>query len=78
LKGSKSLKPNGTYSIKPLLNDIRSLADLLGVSAENIQGLFSKGGLGKIKIDKNIFGFHASNFESVCGNNLQASFPATS
>ena len=36
------------YSIKPLHNDIPSLANLLEVSAENLQGLFVKAGLGKL------------------------------
>jgi hypothetical protein len=52
------------YSSRPLPNDIPSLADLLGVSAENLQGLFFKCRLEKIKIDKKICCFHASNFES--------------
>jgi hypothetical protein len=35
------------YSLKPLHSEILSLADLLGVSPENLQHLFVKGGLGK-------------------------------
>jgi hypothetical protein len=54
------------YSIKPLHNDIPSLADLLEVSAENLQGLFVKAGLGKLGHANNFFSFHASKFESFC------------
>jgi hypothetical protein len=52
------------YSIKPLQNDIPSLADLLEVSAENIQSLFAKAGLGKLGHNNNCFTFQASKFES--------------
>jgi hypothetical protein len=38
----------------------------LEVSAENLQSLFSKGGLGKFKTDKKICCFHASKFEIFC------------
>ncbi len=54
------------YSIKPLHNDIPSLADLLEVSAENLQGLFVKAGLGKLGHANNFFSFHASKFETFC------------
>jgi hypothetical protein len=47
------------YSIKPLQNSIPSLAGLLEVSAENLQCLLVKGGLGKFrKVDK-LFKFQA-------------------
>ena len=40
--------PAQWYSIKPLHNGILSLADLLEVSAENLQTLLTKTGLGKL------------------------------
>jgi hypothetical protein len=52
------------YSIKPLQNSIPSLADLLEVSAENLQCLLVKGGLGKFGKKDRLFNFHASKFES--------------
>ncbi len=52
------------YSVKPLQNGIPSLADLLEVSAENLQSLFAKAGLGKLGHDNNLFSFQASKFES--------------
>ena len=36
------------YSIKPLHNDIPSLAELMEFSSENLQTLLVKGGLGKL------------------------------
>ena len=52
------------YSIKPLHNNIPSLGDLLEVSAENLQSLLAKCGLGKLGRDGKSFNFHASKFES--------------
>jgi hypothetical protein len=52
------------YSLKPLHNDIPSLADLLEVSPENLQRLFAKGGLGRLGKDEKIFYFHAPKFDS--------------
>jgi hypothetical protein len=52
------------YSIKPLHNDIPSLADLLEVSAEKLQRFFLEGGLGKLGSDNKLFSFQASKFES--------------
>jgi hypothetical protein len=41
------------YSIKPLQNDIPSLVNLLEVSAENLQSLLVKVGMGKFgKVNK--------------------------
>jgi hypothetical protein len=54
------------YSIKPLQNDIPSFANLLEVSAENLQSLFAKAGLGKLGQDNTFFSFQASKFESFC------------
>jgi hypothetical protein len=54
------------YSIKPLHNDIPSLANLLEVSAESLQGLFVKAGLGKLGHANKFFSFHTSKFESFC------------
>jgi hypothetical protein len=45
VEGAKQ-SPAQWYSIKPLHNGIPSLADLLEVSAENLQTLLSKAGLG--------------------------------
>ncbi len=45
------------YSIKPLHNDIPSLADLMEVSSENLQTLLVKGGLGKLGRDKKLMSF---------------------
>jgi hypothetical protein len=52
------------YSIKPLHNDIPSLADLMEVSSENLQTLLVKGGLGKLGRDKKLMSFQPSKFES--------------
>jgi hypothetical protein len=52
------------YSLKPLHSDIPSLADLLGVSPENLQHLFVKGGLGKLGGADKSFCFLGSQFES--------------
>jgi hypothetical protein len=52
------------YSLKPLHNDIPSLADLMEVSPENLQRLFAKGGLGRLGKDEKIFYLHASKFDS--------------
>jgi hypothetical protein len=52
------------YSIKPLESDIPSLADLLGVSAENLQTLLVKFGLGNLGTDNKLFSFQASKFDS--------------
>jgi hypothetical protein len=48
------------YSIKPLQNVIPSLVDLLEVSAENLQSLLVKGGLGKFGKVNKLSNFHAS------------------
>ena len=42
------------YSIKPLHNDIPSLADLFEVSAENLQSLFVQAGFGKLETREQI------------------------
>jgi hypothetical protein len=52
------------YSLKPLHSDIPSLTDLLGVSPENLQHLFVKGGLGKFGRADKLFCFLGSQFES--------------
>jgi hypothetical protein len=53
------------YSIKSLHNDIPCLAELLKVSAENLESFFMEGGLGKkLGQDKTLFCFQASKFES--------------
>jgi hypothetical protein len=52
------------YSIKPLQNDIPSLADLLEVSAENLQTLFVKAGLGKLGQDNKTYSFQPAKFDS--------------
>jgi hypothetical protein len=52
------------YSIKPLHNEIPSLADLMEVSSENLQTLLVKGGLGKLGREKELMSFQPSKFES--------------
>ena len=52
------------YSLKPLHSEIPSLADLQEVSAENLQGLLVKGGLGKLGGGEKTFSFQASQFDS--------------
>ena len=52
------------YSLKPVDGEIPSLADLLEVSAEKLQHLFVKGGLGKLGGADKSFRFLASQFES--------------
>jgi hypothetical protein len=53
------------YSVKPLQKEIPSLADLLEVSADNLQSLFVQAGFGKLGgQDKKTFSFQASKFES--------------
>jgi hypothetical protein len=52
------------YSVKPLHNEIPSLADLMEVSSENLQTLLVKGGLGKLGRDKELMSFQPSKFES--------------
>jgi hypothetical protein len=52
------------YSIKPLHNEIPSLADPMEVSLENLQTLLVKGGLGKLGRDKELMSFQPSKFES--------------
>jgi hypothetical protein len=54
------------YSIKPLHNEIPSLADLKEVSSENMQTLLVKGSLGKLGRDKELMSFQPSKFESFC------------
>jgi hypothetical protein len=52
------------YSIKPLQNAFPSLADLLEVSAANLESLLVKGGLGKCrKVDK-LFKFMLQNLKA--------------
>jgi hypothetical protein len=63
VEGAKQ-SPAQWYSIKPLHNGIPSLADLLEVSAENLQTLLSKAGLGKLAQRDKLFSFHSSKFES--------------
>jgi hypothetical protein len=65
IHGVKESKPQW-YSIKPLHNDIASLADLMEVSSENLQTLLVKGGLGKLGRDKKLMSFQPSKFESFC------------
>jgi hypothetical protein len=52
------------YSIKHLQPDIPSLADLLGVTADNLETLIVKFGLGKSAKHNNLVSFQASKFES--------------
>jgi hypothetical protein len=56
--------PAQWYSLKPLHKGIPSLADLLEVSAENLQTLLSKAGLGKLGQRDKLFSFQSSKFES--------------
>ena len=53
------------YSLKPLVGEIPSLADLLEVSPDNLQHLFVKGGLGNLGGADKSFCFLASQFESL-------------
>jgi hypothetical protein len=52
------------YSLKPLLNEIPSLANVLEVSPENLQRLFVKGGLGRFGKDEKMFYFNGPKFDS--------------
>jgi hypothetical protein len=56
--------PAQWYSLKPLPKGIPSLADLLEVSAENLQTLLSKAGLRKLRQRDKLFSFQSSKFES--------------
>jgi hypothetical protein len=58
------------YSIKPLLNDTPSLADLMEVSSENLQTHLVKGSLGKLGQDKRLMSFQPSKLESFCSKFL--------
>jgi hypothetical protein len=52
------------YSIKSLHTDIPCLADLLKISADNLQSFFLEGGFAKLRSDDKLFSFQASKFES--------------
>jgi hypothetical protein len=63
VEGAQELEAQ-CYSIKPLHNEILSLADLMEVSSENLQNLLVKGGLGKLGRDKELMSFQPSKYES--------------
>jgi hypothetical protein len=59
--------PAQWYSLKPLHKGVPSLADLLEVSAENLQTLLSKDGLEKLGQRDKLFSFQSSKFKSFRG-----------
>jgi hypothetical protein len=52
------------YSLRPLHDEIPSLADVMEVSPENLQRLLVKGGLGRFGKDEKIFYFNGPKFNS--------------
>jgi hypothetical protein len=63
VEGAKEA-PAQWYSIKPLYNGIPSLADLLEVSAENMQMVLKNAGLGKLAKHGTLFSFLPTKFDS--------------